>query len=222
MAFRAIALALVSAVLLTACDEGRDYDSSQGDDAYDLEAMALQQADLPAGFQQAAGYSFEPEEWAEIFGSDDPEATVRQLEAQGWLKNWVSVATPDMFGPVLNIRSVSTLYTNEDTARESTDRFACGLPLSLNVPLDPFVVPEMADQSNGFYVEEAIDESGTSLVYTTVCFRTGRIVHVVQQASLPGIEDIGGAFRSATKMLARVDAVFDGENANDGEDEEDG
>ena len=208
MAFRVIALALVGAVLLSACDQGTDYDSNRGDDAYDLEAMALQVSDLPADFEQAPGYSFGPEEWAEIFGSDDPEATVRQLEAQGWLKNWVTEATPPQFGAVLNIRSVSTLYTNEGSAKESTERFACGLPLSLNVQLDPFIVPDIADQSNGFFVEEEIDGSGTTLVYTTVCFRTGRIVHVVQQASLPGIEDIGAALRSADKMLKRVDAAF--------------
>src|SRR5512139_2427704 len=185
MAFRALALALVGAVLLTACDEGRDYRADLGDDEYDLEAMALQPDDLPAGFEQREGINFELEEWADIFGSDDPEATARQLEAQGWLRNWVTEATPPRFGKVLTVRTVSTLYTNVAAARESTEKFACGLPIQLSKPIDPFIVPDMADQSNGFFVEEAIDDAGTTLTYTTVCFRTGRIVHVVQEASLP-------------------------------------
>lgn len=221
MALRALALALLGAVFLTACDQGRDYHSNQGDDDYDLEAMALTLDDLPPGFEQIPGTEFSDEEWAEVFGSDDPDARIRQLEAQGWLRNWVTESVPPKFGKVLNVRSVSTLYTNEAAAKESTEKFACGLPIELSVPLDPFIVPKIADQSNGFFLEEEIDDDGTTLMYTTVCFRTGRIVHVVQEASLPGLQDIGSSLRVARSMLSHVDDAFDGKSASDDEDEED-
>lgn len=201
--------------------DAHTYHSDRGDEDYDLAAMALTPNDLPADFEQREGVEFNNEEWAAIFGGDDLDATVRQLEAQGWLRNWVTEATPPRFGKVLNIRSVSTLYTNEAAAVESTDKFACGLPLLLSVPLDPFIVPKIADQSNGFFMEEEIDEAGTTLMYTTVCFRTGRIVHVIQEASLPGLEDIGSSLRVAQSMLKHVDDVFDGKPESDDEEEKD-
>ncbi len=209
MAFRAIALALLAVVLLTACDQGQDYPTNLGDGDYDLEAMALTQADLPAGFTQGEGFEFSSDEWAQLFDTDDPEATVRQLEAQGWLRNWVTEAVPDSFGRVLNIRSISTLYTDENAAKESTDKFACGLPVSLSVPLEPFIVSKIGQQTNGFFVDEDIDSAGTTLTYTTVCFRTGRIVHVVQEGSLPGLQDIGDALRTAGTMLKNVNVAYD-------------
>src|SRR5688500_3970153 len=174
MRFRAFALLLAGVALLGACDSGKNYDSDKGDDDYDLAAMALGQDDLPSGFQQIPGTEFTGSEWAEVFGSDDPESKQQQLEAQGWLKNYVTESVPPRFGKVLNIRSVSTLYTNEKAAQESTAKFACGLPIDTSKPIDEFIVPKIADQSNGFFVEEAIDEEGTTLMYTTVCFRTGR------------------------------------------------
>jgi hypothetical protein len=185
--------------------------------------MALGQDDLPSGFQQIPGTEFTGSEWAEVFGSDDPEAKQQQLEAQGWLKNYVTESVPPRFGKVLNIRSVSTLYTNEKAAQESTAKFACGLPIDTSKPIDEFIVPKIADQSNGFFVEEAIDEEGTTLMYTTVCFRTGRIVHVVQVAALPGLEDIGSGLRTARLMLAHVDDAFDEKERPDEatDDEED-
>ena len=220
MRLRAAALLIAGAALLAACDEGKDYDSDRGDEDYDLAAMALRQEDLPAGFEQIPGTEFTGEEWAQVFGSDDPEARQAQLEAQGWLKNYVTEAVPPRFGKILNVRSVSTLYTNEDTASRATAEFACGLPIESSRPIDEFIVPKLADQSNGFFVEEEIDEQGTTLMYTTVCFRTGRIVHVVQEAALPGLEDIASGLRTARLMLARVDAAFDG-NAEDGDGEPD-
>ena len=216
MAFRAIALALLAVVLLTACDQGRSYPTNLGDGDYNLEAMALTQADLPAGFTQGQGFEFSSDEWAQLFAADDTEATVRQLEAQGWLRNWVTEAVPDSFGRVLNIRFISTLYADEAAAKESTDKFACGLPVSLSVPLKPFIVSKIGQQTNGFFVDEDIDSAGTTLTYTTVCFRTGRIVHVVQEGSLPGLEDIADSLQTANVMLKRVDAAYDNP-AGDGE-----
>jgi hypothetical protein len=219
----ALALIALGGLFLVACDSGDKYHSNLGDEDYRLEEMALRQGDLPAGFQQGEGFSFSVEEWAEVFGSDDPEATARQLEAQGWLRNWVTESVPARFGKTLNVRSVSTLYTNEQAASESTAKFACGLPVGLNVQLDPFIVPKMGEESNGFFHEERIDEQGTTLVYTTVCFRTGRIVHVVQEASLPGLEDIGSSVRHARTMLNHVDDAFENPSpADDSGEEEDG
>ncbi|MGE0599374.1 MAG: hypothetical protein AB7J35_06975 [Dehalococcoidia bacterium] len=210
MAFRASALAfLAAALLLTACDQGRNYPTNLGDGDYNLEAMALTQADLPAGFTQGDGFEFTSDEWAQLYDTDDTEATVRQLEAQGWLRNWVTEAVPDGFGRVLNIRSISTLYTDEAAAQESTEKFACGLPVSLSVPLEPFIVSKIGEQTNGFFVDEDIDSAGTKLTYTTVCFRTGRIVHVVQEGSLPGLEDIADSLRTANTMLKHVNAAYD-------------
>ena len=223
MAVRALALLLVGTFLLTACGEETKYPTNRGDDDYHLDEMALLPRDLPAGFEQAPGLAFTGEEWAEVFGSDDPEASQRQLEAQGWLRNWVTESVPPRFGKTLNVRSVSTLYTNEATAKESTEKFACGLPIELSTQLDPFIVPTLGDQSNGFFMEEPIDDQGTTLMYTTVCFRTGRIVHVVQEASLPGLEDIGSSYRHATLMLQHVNDSFDGKTARPEQgDEEDG
>jgi hypothetical protein len=220
MTLRAMALVLAATVLLAACGDDNKYHSNLGDDDYKLEEMALVPNDLPAGFEQAPGLSFTGEEWAEVFGSDDPEATLRQLEAQGWLRNWVTESVPPRFGKTLNVRSVSTLYTNEAAAKDSTEKFACGLPIEISTQLDPFIVPRIADQSNGFFFEEAIDDQGTTLTYTTVCFRTGRIVHVVQQASLPGLEDIGSSLRHALVMLEHVDDSFAGRGS--AEEPEDG
>jgi hypothetical protein len=223
MRFRAFALFAAGVALFSACDSGKDYDADKGDDDYDLAAMALDEGDLPTGFQQIPGTEFTGTEWAEVFGSEDPEAKQRQLEAQGWLRNYVTESVPPRFGKVLNVRSVSTLYTNEKAAEESTAKFACGLPIDTAEPIDEFIVPKIADQSNGFFVEEAIDEEGTTLMYTTVCFRTGRVVHVVQEAALPGLEDIGSGLRTARLMLAHVDNAFDGKVtpvAEDGEEDE--
>lgn len=223
MAFRASVLALLAAgLLLTACDQGRDYPTNRGDGDYNLEAMALTESDLPAGFTQGDGFEFSSDEWAQLFDTDDADATVRQLEAQGWLRNWVTEATPASFGRVLNIRSISTLYADESAAKESTEKFACGLPVSLSVPLKPFnrlqdqsIVPKIGEQTNGFFVDENIDAAGTTLTYTTVCFRTGRIVHVIQEGALPGLEDIADSLRMADVMLKHVDAAYDAPVAKD-------
>ena len=222
MAVRALAFLLVGTVLLAGCGEDSKYHSNLGDDDYHLDEMALQPEDLPAGFEQTEGVAFSSEEWAEVFGSDDAEATLRQLEAQGWLRNWVTESVPPRLGKTLNVRSVSTLYTNEAAAKESTEKFACGLPIQLSTQLDPFIVPKLGDQSNGFFMEEPIDDQGTTLMYTTVCFRTGRIVHVVQEASLPGLEDIGSSYRHATMMLKHVDDSFAGKAPAKDEDEPSG
>ncbi len=211
MALRAFALILASAALLAACDDDRSYDPGRGDDEYDLAAMSLTEADMPADFtrQEIEEPEFSNEEWAEVFDTDDIDAKLRQLEAQGRLKNYVSAFSPPGLGKVLAVTAVSTLYTNEKAAQEATDRFACGLPINDSVPLDPFLVPKVGEQTVGFFVHQEND-SGLSFTDTTICFRTGRIVHALQQTSLPGIEDIALAVRMAQRWLEHVDDAFDG------------
>lgn len=211
MAFRALALVLLGAVLFTACDSGRDYPSNKGDDEYDLAAMALTEGDMAKDFakQDIDEPAFTNEQWAEVFDTDDLEGKLRQLEAQGRLTNHVTAFTPPGLGKVLAVTAVSTLYTDDKAAEEATNRFACGLPIKDSEPLDPFVVPRLADQATGFFVHQE-NSGGISFVDTTVCFRTGRIVHALQQTSLPGIEDIALAVRTAQKWLRHVDDAFDG------------
>lgn len=222
MAHRALALLAFGALFLAACGNDDKYHSNLGDNDYRLEDMALRQEDLPAELRQTDGFSFTVEEWAQVFDSNDPEATARQLEAQGWLRNWVTESQPSRLGKTLNVRSVSTLYTNEDAARDSTDKFACGLPIGLNVQLDPFIVPKLGDQSYGFFHEQRFDDDGTSFANTTICFRTGRIVHAIQEVTLPGLEDIRSSFRHARAMLSHVDEAFANPPADDAEDKEEG
>ncbi len=211
MALRALALLLVGIPLLAACDQGRDYPSDKGDDEYDLAAMSLQVGDMPVDFtmQEIDEPSFDNERWAnEVFESDDPEAKARQLDAQGRLRNHVAAFTPPGLGRVLAITAMSTLYTNDKAAQESVDRFACGLPINESVPLDPFIVPTVGDQSAGFFVTQD-NEGGLTFIDTTFCFRTGRIVHSFQQTSLPGVEDIAAAVRLAERWLQHVNDAFD-------------
>lgn len=212
MVLRALALLTVSLVLLTACDDGRDYPSDKGDGDYDLAAMSLRESDMPKDFvqQEIEQPSFDNERWAsEVFDTDDPEGKASQLDAQGRLTNHVSAFTPPGLGKVLSITAVSTLYTNDAAAEESINRFACGLPINESVPLTPFITPDIADQSTGFYVSQD-NGSGLTFTDTTLCFRTGRIVHALQQTSLPGVEDIAAAVRLAERWLDHVDDAFDG------------
>ncbi len=200
---------LATALLLAACGDGRDYPASFGDDDYDLAAMALRAADLPAGFeaQEIESPAFDNENWAIIFDTNDPEAKQAQLEAQGRLTNHVAAFAPEALGPVLALTNVSTLYTDAEAARQSLEKFACGLPINDSIQLEPFLVPHIADGATGFFVRQQNDGS-TTFVDTTLCFRTGRILHAIQQTSIPGVEDIALSIRLANSMLERIDAEF--------------
>lgn len=212
MRFRVLALCLLSIPVFVACDEGRSYPTNKGDGDYDLAAMALRETDMPKDFtkQPIDEPAFDNERWAnEVFDTDDPEGKQAQLDAQGRLTNHVAAFTPPGLGKVLSITAVSTLYTNEKAAQESIDRFACGLPINESTPLTPFVTPKIADQSTGFFVSQD-SGSGLTFIDTTMCFRTGRIVHAFQQTSLPGVEDIAAAVRLANRWLQHVDDAFDG------------
>jgi hypothetical protein len=215
MRLRALALLLVSIPVLAACDSGREYPSNKGDADYDLAAMALQESDMPKDFtqQDIQEPAFDNERWAnEVFAADDPAAKAAQLDAQGRLTNHVVAFTPPGLGKVLSVTAVSTLYTNDSSAEESINRFACGLPIKESEPLTPFVTPKIADQSSGFFVSQD-NGNGVTFVDTTICFRTGRIVHALQQTSIPGVEDIAAAIRLSERWLGHVNDAFDGKPA---------
>jgi len=207
---RLSALALLSlAAVLVACDGGRSYPASLGDGDYDLAAMALVASDLPPGFeaQDVPEPAFDNATWSNFFDTNDPEAKQAQLEAQGRLTNHVSAFSPAALGPVLAITNVSTLYTDGEAARQALEKFACGLPINDTVQLEPFIVPRIGDGAAGFFIRQENDGSAT-FIDTTLCFRTGRIVHAIQQTSLPGIEDIALGIRLANRMLDRIDEAF--------------
>lgn len=232
MVLRALALATVSAALFTACDSGTDYPSNLGDDEYNLEAMALTEADMPPGLEFVGSGEIPKEDWALNFDVNDEEeldAKVAQLEAQGWLRNYVAEGGLRGFGKLLGVKSISTLYTNETAAIDAAERFACGLPIELSEPLEDIkFIPKMGEQTVAFYHRRPItDENGETIltfIDTTICFRTGRIVHAVQETAIEGVEDIASSIRIAQTLLARVDAVFEGDlpPADEDEEEEEG
>lgn len=204
-------LLLIGATLLfSACESALEY-PERGDDEYDLGAMALTEADLPDGFTQdeIPEPEFNNELWAEFFGVDDVEAKLAQLEAQARIKSRVTSFQPGELGRVFRVTIFSTLYENDKAAEDSSVKFACGLPIDDKEELDPFDVPKIGSSANGFFVSNT-SESGLRLVDTTICFRTGRVVHAVQQTGLPGTEDIALAVRLAIRMEAHVNDVFDG------------
>jgi len=208
---------------------GTDYNPNRGDGDYDLEHMALTEADMPAGIEFAGSGDFSAEEWASLFDvvdEDELAAKISQLEAQGWVKNYVAEGGRPGFAKLLGVKSVSTLYTNEAAANEAATRFACGLPIELSEQLEEFRVPSIGEQSVGFNHRRPLrDDNGEiviTFVDTTVCFRTGRIVHAVQQTALEGVEDIAGSIRTAYVLLDHVNDAYEGKTGADGEDEEEG
>jgi len=212
MAFRpAVALALLLTLpALAACDGGRDYAEARDDDKYDLAAMALQLSDLPAGFEQEEIPEpiFDNLDWSLVFDTEDPGGKEAQLAAQGRLTNYVSAFSATELGPLFAVTNISTLYVDADAASKALEQFACGLPINDSVQLQPVLVPGIADGATGFLVP--LDSTGGSgLVDTTICFRTGRIVHAIQQTSIPGVEDLALSVRLAKRMLEHVDAAFD-------------
>ncbi|WP_322797038.1 hypothetical protein [Tepidiforma sp.] len=207
---RLLAGVLVLALGLAAAgcgDDGPRYPTGLSDDAYDLEAMSLRAEDLPAGFEKQAPGEFLNEAWANVFETDDVEAKLRQLEAQGRLRNYVSLFGPAGLGPVLAVTAISTLYTDETAAQRSLEEFGCGLPLENTVLLEPLLVPEIGDGASGFMVRQ-FEEGNPTFVDTTVCFRTGRVIHALQATSVAGVEDVGFVIRLAERMEERVAAAL--------------
>ena len=197
--------------LLTACDSGRTYDASKGDDEYDLRSMSLAPEDVPIELDEAQlpSNEFDNEQWASLFGADDPEGKQKQLEAQGRLKSYVALYTASAAAKVVGVTSISTLYTDVAAAEDSETKYACGVPTSDTAPTTELYVPKMGDHSSGFLTEQDLG-AGPKAVETTICFRTGRIVHAVQETSVPGVTDVALSVKLAQAMLGHVNDTFDG------------
>jgi hypothetical protein len=202
---------LALAFLLSACGDGRSYPADRSDEEYDLGAMALHQEDLPGGFD--AGELDDPEfdnaRWVDVFDTDDPEGKLAQLDAQGRLRSYVSAFQPGELGRIFSITAVSTLYTDVDSAKRSAAQYGCGLPIDDKVATTPFDVPRVGDDSTGFFIRNE-SANGLTTVDTNLCFRTGRVLHAIQQTGLPGTEDVALAVRLAERWLTRIDDAFDG------------
>jgi hypothetical protein len=210
MLFRAGLLVLGISLLAAGCG-GSTYHTNRADDAYDLEAMALTDADLPAGIAEKQARSFDNEEWANVLDDVNPEAKKNQLDALGRLRSAAKVfswETPlEHLGRSYQITSQSTLFTSVKAAQDSLKKL-CDLPIDDKNPIEEFKVSGVGDEAAGFFVIEQLPNFGTS-IDTAICFRTGRIVHAIVASGLDGTQDIGGGVRLAKKMLIHIDAAFE-------------
>lgn len=215
--FAAGAILALLSVTLVACG-GRSYSTTKGDNEYDLSSMRLTQQDVPAGMEEQPlpGHEFDNEQWSQWFNTEDFAAKQKQLDAQGRVTNYITYFQAQEFGKVLGVLSVSTLYKDEKAALDSERQYGCGLPLDDQTPVDNYPAPQLADGSHGFFVKST-SQSGLPLVDTTFCFRTGRILHAIQQTSLPGVEDVALNVRLAQSMLQHVNDAFDGKKNTEAE-----
>jgi hypothetical protein len=87
------------------------------------------------------------------------------------------------------------------------------LAARISSPSNPRCIPKSASPSirRGFYSVGQLGDFG-QLLETTVCFRTGRIVHAVIQQGLDGTQDIPLNVRLAQKMLIHINDAFDGKS----------
>jgi hypothetical protein len=222
--FTRLALAAAAGVALlgVACSDAPSYKTNKADDDYDLEYMLLRNADLPVGMTERVASTFGIDEWADITGEDDPEARKDVLDKTGWKKGTVALYTPDdvseELGRTIRLTSQSTLYKDVGAARKamSDPTAACGT-LNSGAAAQPtdFEVPRIGEESIGFFTEGylPLDDSGqlaAKSVDTTICFRTGRIVHAVVQTGLNGTQDIALAMRLAQRQLVRAERTLDG------------
>ncbi len=219
--FALAAVGAVAFVLLANDDNNGNRYPNKEDADFDLDAMRLRSEDLPPGFAYADSVSFSNEEWSQLFFNEeelsDPEAIqediqsrMRELEAEGRLRNLLSVYQSEALGRTLGIFAISTLYTDNTAASRSLALF-CGLPVDerRNLESRPLALPGVGDETSGFIADGVM--SSELYKETTFCFRTGRIVHAISLASLPGIEDISLAVRLAERMESRVEAFYNGE-----------
>jgi hypothetical protein len=218
MVLRVAPLLGVLVLVAVACG-GRSYPTNRDDESYDLEAMSLAEEDLPDGFLARDFQSFDNDQWAAILDDVDPESKKSQLDAQGRVRNLISIFSWDNpaehLGRPYQITSHSTLYGSADDASASL-RQLCDLPLNEQNPTTNFNVPRIGNEAEGFTMIEQIPNFGQS-VDTVVCFRTGRIVHAVVQSGLEGTSDVGLSVRLAERLLKRVNDAYDGKAPPPGE-----
>lgn len=222
-----LSLAVSGALLGAGCQDGdRSYASERDDDDYDLAAMQLTQTDMPFdAMELSVTDAFGNEEWAQLFTTRDPlldvEQKLIQLEAQGRIQGHLSVFTWDdptrNLGKILQVESHATLFEDAEAASDAMRTRACGLLINDDRPLDPFDVPEVADESAGFFHESDIGMLGTA-VDTVVCFRTGRLVHAILQNGLDGTQSIDKTVALAERKLEYVDAAFEGQDPPEADD----
>ncbi|MGH2631854.1 MAG: hypothetical protein ACRDG3_00465 [Tepidiformaceae bacterium] len=219
MLFRLSAAGLGCLLLVTtlaACGNSRSYPTASADASYNLGAMSLQEHDMPTGLQeQAVVHDYDNAAWAKIMGATDEAAEAKDLtDNVGRVRSYVSAFSAPEIQKIYEVIGISTLYNNVAKAQAQAAGY-CGVPATDAAP-DPstrFSVPKMGDQATGFFVtEQRADASGNPQTFTdtTLCFRTGRILHAVQTTSVPGAEDIATTVRLAQAMLGHVNDTFDG------------
>ncbi len=209
--------------VLLSGDDGENYPLNLGDDAYNLEAMGLREADMPQGIvlsqplqEELAfgtvvgeGIEFSNADWAMVLDQEDPEAKENQLNALGRVRNHVRFfeANPLRYGYPVQYSTQSTLFDDVDSAVESL-RTDCDTSRDLSLPVNDLTIKKIGDQSTAFYVLSPTDEVG-NIIETVICFRTGRLVHSVTQQGFEGTEDLGIAINLAIVMLDHVEDTFE-------------
>jgi len=219
MLFRVTAAGLGCLLLITtaaACGNGRTYSTTKADASYNLGAMALRQSDVPSGLaEQAVVHDYDNAAWAKIMGATDATAETKDLtDNVGRVRSYVAAFSAPQIQKVYEVIGISTLYTTVDKAEKQIAGY-CGVPATAAAPAAAarFSVPKIGDEATGFFVtEQRADASGNPQTFTdtTLCFRTGRILHAVQTTSVPGAEDIATTVRLAQLMLGHVNDTFDG------------
>jgi hypothetical protein len=215
---RPLFLAIVTLALVFAACGGKHYATDKNDDEYDLEAMELRNADLPDGILLSQGDTFDNKDWAQVVGADDPDVTEKALDRQGRLRGHVAFYTwenpVEHLGRIISVTAQSTLFVDEAAASDSLTGHnngdgLCGLLIDKKDFPEEFTVPSIGDQAIGLRVVQDQQNFGKS-VDTVICFRTGRIVHGIQQSGLEGTEDVAQAVKLAQSMLKRIDNALAG------------
>jgi hypothetical protein len=216
MLLRFSALAMAGLVLfgVAACTSSRNYSMTRPDKDYDLAAMALTEQEMPGGLKPAVlnQHDYSNADWvatlrtAQIIDpSGDATKQTKQLDDEGRISNWVSVYSAASLGRIIGVTTVSTLYKTAGQADTAMAKDLCGLPLDTTQQTAPLAVPRMADATSGF---QTVANGG--LVNSTLCIRTGRIIHAIQETNVPGTEDFAALIQMGEDMVTRVNGVLDG------------
>ncbi len=204
-------LALLGAALLGACGDTEEFPADLPDDAYPLEEMLLDLADLPIDMDSAETHAFSNEAWAQSFDVENLRGKIAQIEARGRVTGALRVFSwdgPFAVGGPLYITVQSTLYTDVAAAEDSLSLY-CGTLTDERSATDvvEFWVDDIGDGVQGLLMGEQVADMGRG-VRTIVCFRTGRVVHAIDQRGFDGSQDIRLSVRIARRMFEHVQAVF--------------